>query len=196
MKCISLWQPWATLMAIGAKRIETRSWATRFRGWLAIHAAQKWNKELKGLCLQEPFVDVFKMQRPNQADCFYLEDALKYILPLGHIIALVNVIDCVQIRASNTPSENERYFGDYTPGRFMWITNKAIKLPEPIPYRGSQGFFDVPISAAQIILQQTQQQTDAARSSDELAAKPADTGKHFCASANINTNKIFGEIVR
>jgi len=25
IKCLSLWQPWATLMAIGAKRIETRS---------------------------------------------------------------------------------------------------------------------------------------------------------------------------
>lgn len=29
---ISLWQPWATLMAIGAKTIETRSWSTRHRG--------------------------------------------------------------------------------------------------------------------------------------------------------------------
>ena len=41
------------------------------------------------------------------------------------------------------------------------------------------------------------QQTDAARSSDELAAlTAANCTGHFCASANIDTNKIFGEIVR
>lgn len=40
MKLLSLWEPWATLMAIGAKRIETRSWSTPYRGWLAIHASE------------------------------------------------------------------------------------------------------------------------------------------------------------
>jgi hypothetical protein len=38
MKGLTLTQPWATLVAIGAKRIETRSWPTRYRGLLAIHA--------------------------------------------------------------------------------------------------------------------------------------------------------------
>lgn len=32
MKALSLTQPWATLMAIGAKRIETRSWGAAYRG--------------------------------------------------------------------------------------------------------------------------------------------------------------------
>jgi len=40
MKAISLWEPWATAIAIGAKKIETRSWATSYRGPLAIHAAK------------------------------------------------------------------------------------------------------------------------------------------------------------
>ncbi len=40
MKAITLHQPWATLVAVGAKRIETRSWATSYRGPLAIHAAR------------------------------------------------------------------------------------------------------------------------------------------------------------
>lgn len=31
MKAISLWQPWASLMAVGAKRYETRSWGTLYR---------------------------------------------------------------------------------------------------------------------------------------------------------------------
>ncbi len=41
MKAITLWQPWASLVAIGAKTIETRSWATSYRGPLAIHAAAR-----------------------------------------------------------------------------------------------------------------------------------------------------------
>ena len=40
MKAITLTQPWATLVAIGAKRIETRSWRTFYRGPLAIHAGK------------------------------------------------------------------------------------------------------------------------------------------------------------
>jgi hypothetical protein len=42
IKCISLWQPWASLVAVGAKRIETRGWATAYRGRLGIHAAKRW----------------------------------------------------------------------------------------------------------------------------------------------------------
>ena len=39
MKTLSLIQPWASLIALGEKRIETRSWGTRYRGPLAIHAS-------------------------------------------------------------------------------------------------------------------------------------------------------------
>lgn len=41
MKALTLWQPWASLIAAGHKRIETRAWATRYRGPLAIHAAAR-----------------------------------------------------------------------------------------------------------------------------------------------------------
>lgn len=45
MKAITLHQPWATLVSLGVKTIETRSWTTRYRGPLAIHAAKtdEWN---------------------------------------------------------------------------------------------------------------------------------------------------------
>jgi len=41
IKAISLWQPWASAMALGFKKNETRHWATKYRGPLLIHAAQK-----------------------------------------------------------------------------------------------------------------------------------------------------------
>lgn len=56
MKAISLWQPWATLIATGAKQIETRSWATSYRGPIAIHAAKrKVRKELIELAEWEEY---------------------------------------------------------------------------------------------------------------------------------------------
>lgn len=38
MKVLTLHQPWASLVALGVKTIETRSWSTSYRGPLAIHA--------------------------------------------------------------------------------------------------------------------------------------------------------------
>lgn len=39
MPVLTLWQPWASLIALGAKTIETRGWSTSHRGRIAIHAA-------------------------------------------------------------------------------------------------------------------------------------------------------------
>lgn len=41
MKALSLRQPWASLVALGVKTVETRSWSTSYRGPLAIHAATR-----------------------------------------------------------------------------------------------------------------------------------------------------------
>jgi len=41
MKCISVRQPWANLIASGKKTIETRTWRTRYRGTLAIASSKK-----------------------------------------------------------------------------------------------------------------------------------------------------------
>jgi len=41
LKAITILQPWASLIACGAKQIETRSWATKYRGQLAIHAGKQ-----------------------------------------------------------------------------------------------------------------------------------------------------------
>lgn len=43
MKALSIWEPWASLIACGTKRIETRSWSTEYRGPLLICAAQARN---------------------------------------------------------------------------------------------------------------------------------------------------------
>lgn len=151
MKAISLWQPWATLIAIGAKRIETRSWYTPHRGPLAIHAAKTWNAQLDRLRLSEPFWPALRdggWERFNE-------------LPRGCIVAVCDLIDCRRIHNGrlwsgdgwgNTfsdpiPPSPERDFGDYTGGRYAWLLTNVRALRQPLPWRGAQSLFDVPDEA-------------------------------------------------
>lgn len=60
MKGLSLTPPWGTLIALGAKTIETRSWPTRYRGRLAIHQTTGLGDlggeaDLTALCSRDPF---------------------------------------------------------------------------------------------------------------------------------------------
>lgn len=153
MKCLSLWQPWASLLAHGKKRVETRGWAIPHRGPLLIHAAKKWDRELADLCLVDPFASALTRLgcRPPVVSC---------PLPLGAIIGRVDVQHCYpteRVRVGEeygweadkgvaypviTPAELS--FGDYSPGRFAWVCKNPVAFPAPIPYRGFQGLFEVP----------------------------------------------------
>lgn len=127
MKALSLWQPWATLMALGLKKIETRSWGTKYRGPLAIHAARR--------------IEFFVHLRIQAA----LEEAGLHSadLPRGGIIGTVDIVDCKEITIANRPDYPEWAFGDYTPGRFMWITENAKPFKKIIPIAGFQRIFNV-----------------------------------------------------
>ena len=135
MRTISLWQPWATLVAIGAKRVETRHWpapAKLIGRRIGIHAA-KTTSHLH-VCDEQPFAGYIRHPRA---------------LPFGAVVATAVLLRCREI-TEQTAAELERTnpheyaFGHYAPGRFAWDLHGVRPLPEPIPFRGSQGFFDVP----------------------------------------------------
>jgi ASCH domain len=69
MKALTVAQPWATLIAIGAKRIETRSWMTRHRGPLAIHAARAFPRIARDLARTSPFAEALATGRARIAVC-------------------------------------------------------------------------------------------------------------------------------
>jgi hypothetical protein len=144
MKCLSLIQPWATLIILGAKRIETRSWHTSYRGPLLIHASQC--KSFDALVEQEPFKSAIIEG--------YGVNHLKTVLPLprGYILGAVNLDDCQPVeRLAVTErfmeNPNEQAFGDYSPGRFAWLLSNPQPLVSPIPYKGKLGIFEVPDEA-------------------------------------------------
>lgn len=146
MKAISLLQPYASLIAVGAKKYETRSWKTNYRGLMAIHASKGWNPIQRSLLAKEVFQKSLSSLAKNQ------EIITKEHLPFGSIIAYCELIDCIPTTELN-PNQiaNERYFGDFTPGRYAWLL-ADIRQIESIPAKGKLGLWDVNGSAELAIM--------------------------------------------
>ncbi len=65
MKALTLWQPWATLVAMEVKKIETRCWTTKYRGELAIHAAKGFPKDARAFTLEPVCYEAVKRAGPH-----------------------------------------------------------------------------------------------------------------------------------
>lgn len=127
MKALTLHQPFASLVAHGAKRVETRGWSTHYRGPLAIHAGLRLDREAR--------VHVLGILRrhghESEAD-----------LPRGAVVAIAELVDVVEmipcVIANQT--ELERELGDWRVGRFAWVL-RGVRAIEPVPARGAQGLW-------------------------------------------------------
>jgi activating signal cointegrator 1 len=150
MKALSLTQPWASLVAVGAKRIESRSWPTKYRGVIAIHASKGFPVACRHMCSVQPFLRELTRSGLSMPE-----------LPTGAIVAVATVIEvCLTGDWENyrniermvrlpggrhfpvTPTENA--FGDYGPGRFAWFLDRVHRVAEPVPCRGALGLWTVP----------------------------------------------------
>lgn len=162
MKGITLTPPWGTLVAVGAKRIETRAWSTSYRGPLAIHQAKLLNglrrrddevrvgtreleKRLAELCDLDPF---FTVLRPHLSGYTAAERARD--LPRARIVAIAHLVD-VQPTATFNPyqpscAQFESAFGDYSAGRYAWVLERPTALygGAGIECPGGRGLWDVP----------------------------------------------------
>lgn len=128
---LSLTEPWAVLMPLGAKKVETRSWRTSYRGWVAIHASKVFPKDARDLAVEEDYF----------FSALFLHGGYESVgdLPLGAIVAVGRLVGCRPTEELRIHlSEQERAFGDYSPGRWAWIFEDVHRLPEPIPANGSR----------------------------------------------------------
>ena len=153
MKTITIYQPWASLIASGAKLFETRSWPTKHRGRIAIHAGMT------------PAHELDRQTRDAIATAFGWPpgmDTASYIraLPHGAVIATADLVGCHKIVSRTTISGgpscaslycgedrrairgSEILFGDWTPGRYAWELANVEILPQPVPVRGKQGLWN------------------------------------------------------
>lgn len=141
MIALSLWQPWASLIAIGVKPYETRDWpppAKLIGQRIAIHAAKK---------------------AVSSDDRAWAAEHGATDLPLGAIVCTARLIaayqcgpavSCQAVRIvgyrgskkGTAPAEllvDE--FGDYALGRWAWALDTISRFSDPVPALGRQGLW-------------------------------------------------------
>jgi len=126
MKAITLWQPWASLIALGEKTIETRSWSTKYRGPLAIHAGLRCQaRPLGGFTVEDD------TPRRSAKQFLMRGESLSwpYRLPLGVVVATCELVDVVpMIDADEPPVEfqcsppGRKYLSNWETGRMLLIS--------------------------------------------------------------------------
>jgi len=135
MEALTICQPYAHLIAIGEKWVETRTWGTDYRGPLAIHAG-------KG----------------RQ----YLEDGDDQAYPdmvFGAIVATAELNACV--RLADLPGLARRFPGwlrildhPHTKGPWCWVFRRVRRITPPITINGQRGLWLLPEEIADLIRSQ------------------------------------------
>ena len=156
IRAISLWEPWASLIATGAKTVETRGYHTNVRGKLLICAAMKRDKEamelLETLEFQKGLSSLYPEWKPSPYGATFELLIKPEHLNFGKAVAVVELHDCLTTQEflisyamgeENEEMENELEFGDYSDGRYSWLFKNIRRIKEPFPVKGKQGFFFV-----------------------------------------------------
>lgn len=123
MKGLTVRQPWAWLEVKGFKKVENRTWETKYRGPLAIHAGLTYGWALGE---DETLRVIEGTPLPPPADLVY-----------GGIIGLVDLVDCVPFEKIGM---YDRLFAS---GPWCWKLENPRAI-EPIPFRGKLGLWNVP----------------------------------------------------
>lgn len=125
LPALSLRQPWAWAILHAGKTIENRTWATRYRGRIRIHAAKTWDNggtafihHLTGQILEE--------------------DAFHRAGWLGAYLGEVSLIGCHWLDQwqPERPGDAAWAFGPV-----CWELHAPEAYPEPIPGRGYPGLY-------------------------------------------------------
>lgn len=165
MKVLTLHQPYATLIALGVKTIETRPQPMRtlVGQRIAIHAAKRDPHEgpVGDWSVAEDVFDGWQLRGPGGPGVAYRFA----FLPFGAIVATALVTDSLPMRnvhggtrdnfiwlsgkdihvergglcSSSKLVTDQLPYGDFRPGRYGLLLADVEPLAEPIPFKGGQG---------------------------------------------------------
>ncbi len=123
MKVLTLKQPWATLVAEGIKKYEFRSWKTKYRGKILIHAGAGIDKEA--------------MKQYENMD-------LKF--PSRKIVAIAEIIDCLELNEQlnkNIIAENNIAYGTKVRTGYAWKLKNIKKINYSHEVNGQLGLWNI-----------------------------------------------------
>lgn len=121
MKALTIKQPWAWAIMASAKTVENRSWYTHHRGPLLIHAGA----------------------RPDASELVAATfTAARVTLPSDLAVGVIlGTVDLVSVCSSSELAGDPWAFGPW-----CWKLENPQLFEQPIPWRGQQGLFDVPLT--------------------------------------------------
>ena len=137
MLALTLTEPWATLMMLQEKHVETRSWRlppNMIGKECAIHSAKGFPKWAKETCQEEPFLSSLKLPNGLQANVD---------MHRTHLLCIVRFTENQRTEyAREHLSEKELAFGDYADGRDAWMSEYVEQLLVPVQAVGHLGFWE------------------------------------------------------
>lgn len=152
MRAITIREPYASLIAHGEKRIETRTWAPSYRGPLLIHAA-----------VGRPEEDSFAWRIVRRHGLTYSGEATRGKIVAVAWLATAGPADALlHVHAGHLPF-NERELGWYGPGRCGLLLERVVALPRPIPARGALSLWVPPPDVVERVRAQTEIPGESAR---------------------------------
>ena len=118
MKAYTVYQPYAYATVAGLKHYETRPRRTNIRGRIM------------------PEIEAALSEHQGVGNRFAHLD-------YGAVIGTVEIVDCVPVEEIvDALTEQEKLWGDYSPGRFAWVLQNPVMFDKPIPARGQQGWWE------------------------------------------------------
>jgi hypothetical protein len=121
MKALSIKQPWAHLIMIGAKDVENRSRRTSFRGRFAVHVS------LKRADYDDVDVEAIPSDLREPVRWAWERNALA-----GRVIGTVELVDCIQDSYSIWANDNY----------WHWVLRDPRPYPQPRPAKGQLGLWE------------------------------------------------------
>ena len=125
MKCLSLKQPFADLLALGEKTIELRKWHTKFRGKFLVHASKNIDKE----ACERLDIDIDNLRKGAIIGSAFLYDIKEY-----------DNQEEFDIYKQKHFSITSKFFEGY---KYGFLIKDARMFKKSIPYSGKLGFFEV-----------------------------------------------------
>jgi hypothetical protein len=125
---LSVRQPWASLIVLGIKKVENRTWPTKHRGRLWIHAGRREGRDVAAW-LQEFVPDAWAALPPWNE------------LPIGSILGSVVLVDCLD--EFSLPKKMQLH-DPFVSGPWCWLVRGPQPLARPWPCKGALRLWKVP----------------------------------------------------
>lgn len=129
--CLSMHQPWASLLIEGFKRFEGRNWSTEVRGPLWIHAAQRVPTPEEIEAVESQCIDMYNdaSERPDLPERY----------PTGVLLGRIELVDCLNDEEYHTKIPDE--LREPSECKFHFVVKNPEKLIVPIRMTGGKKIF-------------------------------------------------------